>query len=95
MATPGHTSGHTAYLVPSAGAVATGDTLCTGHALSRVDGPQLLEPWFDHDRFGVVTALDTLAALDAGVILPGHGPLLTAPIAEAAATARERATTIA
>ena len=88
--TPGHTSGHTAYLVPSAGAVATGDTLCTGHALSRTDGPQLLEPWFDHDRAAVVGQLDTLAALDADVLLPGHGPLLRTPIATAAATARER-----
>ena len=84
VATPGHTSGHTAYLLPAVGAVATGDTLCTGHALSRTEGPQLLEPWFDHDRTAVVAALDTLAALDAGVILPGHGPLLRAPIADAA-----------
>ena len=90
-ATPGHTSGHTAYLVPAAGAVATGDTLCTGHALSRDEGPQLLPSWFDHDRAAVVAALDTLAALDAGVLVPGHGPLLGTPIAEACAVARERA----
>lgn len=89
--TPGHTSGHTAYLVPAAGAVATGDTLCTGHALSPADGPQLLEPWFDHDRAAVVAALDTLAGLDADVVLPGHGSLLREPIATAAATARTRA----
>ncbi|MHA3703574.1 MBL fold metallo-hydrolase [Jatrophihabitans sp. YIM 134969] len=86
--TPGHTSGHTAYLIPSAGAVVTGDTLCTGHALSRVEGPQLLPPWFDHDRAGVVDQLDTLAALDADIVLPGHGPVLGATLAAAADAAR-------
>lgn len=90
VATPGHTSGHTAYLLPAVGAVATGDTLCTGHALSKLEGPQLLAPWFDHDRAGVIDSLAVLAALDADVILPGHGPLLGAPLAEAAAIARRR-----
>lgn len=90
--TPGHTSGHTAYLLRDAGALLTGDTLCTGHALSRLEGPQLLAPWFDHDRAGVLDALDTLAGLDADVVVPGHGPVLGATLAEAAAIARDRAT---
>lgn len=90
VATPGHTSGHTAYLLPEVGAVATGDTLCTGHALSRDEGPQLLAPWFDHDRAGVIASLAVLADLDADILLPGHGPLLGASMAEAAEIARER-----
>lgn len=90
VATPGHTSGHTAYLLPDAGAVVSGDTLCTGHALSAVEGPQLLPDWFDHDRAGVVASLDTLAALDADLLLPGHGALHRAPMAEAVGEARTR-----
>ena len=35
IATPGHTSGHTAFLVPGARVLLTGDALVTGHALAR------------------------------------------------------------
>ncbi|WP_198943581.1 MBL fold metallo-hydrolase [Actinokineospora bangkokensis] len=86
--TPGHTSGHCAYHLPGSGAVITGDTLVTAHPTSRVDGPQLLRPFFSHDQAATVAALDTLAGLDASVILPGHGPVVRQPIADAAQHAR-------
>lgn len=73
VATAGHTSGHTAYLVPAAGAVATGDGLCTAHATSPVEGPQLLPRMFQHGDD--VAGLDPLEDLDADVVLPGHGPV--------------------
>ncbi|POM27316.1 Metallo-beta-lactamase L1 precursor [Actinomadura rubteroloni] len=74
--TPGHTSGHTAYFIPSAGAVATGDSLITGHAVSRRRGPQLIAPWFNHGDDGeIVAALAALERLDADTVLPGHGPV--------------------
>ena len=86
--THGHTSGHTAYLLPDAGAVATGDGLITGHAVSRTVGPQLIPPWFDHgDSAG---ALAPLAALDADLVLPGHGDPWRGPVAAAVARARAR-----
>lgn len=88
--TPGHTSGHTCYLLPDAGVIVTGDTLVTGHPTSAVAGPQLLLPIFHHDLGRTVEALDTLGALEADLVLPGHGPPHRGPIAEAAATARER-----
>jgi glyoxylase-like metal-dependent hydrolase (beta-lactamase superfamily II) len=88
--TPGHTSGHTCYLLPDAGVIVTGDTLVTGHPTSGLTGPQLLLPVFHHDLDGTVEALDTLEALNADLVLPGHGPLHRGPIAAAAVEARDR-----
>lgn len=87
--TPGHTTGHTAYLVPSAGAVATGDGLCTGHATSPTTGPQLLPRMFQHGDD--VAGLSPLAGLDADTVLPGHGPVHRGPINESVRAAREAA----
>ena len=86
--TPGHTSGHTAWLLPGVGVVATGDALATGHPTSRRAGPQVLDPMFHHDGAAVPAALDTLAALDAAVVAPGHGPAWHGAIEEAVARAR-------
>ncbi|RHW25464.1 MBL fold metallo-hydrolase [Nocardioides immobilis] len=88
--TPGHTTGHTAYLVPSAGAVATGDGLCTGHATSPTAGPQLLPKMFQHGDD--VAGLSPLDGLDADTVLPGHGAVHRGPIGEAVRAAREAAT---
>lgn len=87
VATPGHTSGHTAYLVPSSGAVATGDGLCTAHPTAPDVGPQLLARMFQHgdDAAG----LTPLEHLDADVVLPGHGPVHRGPIGDAVRAARE------
>lgn len=78
--TPGHTPGHSAYLLPAANAVATGDALVTGHAVSRQHGPQPIHPMFDHDND---LALETFAAINGqwrGLsLLPGHGPVLLRP----------------
>lgn len=90
VATHGHTSGHTAYHLPQHGVIITGDALVTAHPLSKVSGPQLLPPVFDHGHGDTAAALDHLAALDADTILPGHGPALAMPIAEAVAEARAR-----
>ncbi|GAA4861182.1 MBL fold metallo-hydrolase [Actinomycetospora straminea] len=79
VATPGHTSGHTAYLLPGAGVLVSGDVLVTGHPTSRHHGPQRLPAFFDHAR----GSLAPLAGLDAGVLLPGHGPAWHGTPAEA------------
>lgn len=89
--TPGHTPGHTAYFVPAAGVVVTGDGLITGHPTSRQSGPQLALPMFDDDRGASVAALDRYAAVEADLLLPGHGPAHHGSVAEAARLARERA----
>ena len=71
--TPGHTSGHTAY---AAGRVLlTGDALVTGHMLSSRTGSQRLTGMFHHDVDAMDASLDVIAAVDADVIIPGHGPV--------------------
>ncbi|MGB3769506.1 MAG: MBL fold metallo-hydrolase [Rhodococcus sp. (in: high G+C Gram-positive bacteria)] len=89
--TSGHTSGHTAYSVPAAGAVLSGDALITGHALSDRDGPQMLPPLFSHDRQRELGALDAIAALDADVLIPGHGGVHRGSVADAVRRVREGA----
>jgi glyoxylase-like metal-dependent hydrolase (beta-lactamase superfamily II) len=88
VATHGHTSGHSAYLFPGAGVIATGDALVTGHACTRIDGPHLLPGYFNHGD--PLPALDALAAVDADQLAPGHGPARRIPIAEAVEQARAR-----
>jgi glyoxylase-like metal-dependent hydrolase (beta-lactamase superfamily II) len=87
VATPGHTSGHTAYLLPGANALVCGDALVTGHPTTARTGPQRLPPFFDHDTVRAEAALDVLAGLDAAVLLPGHGPAWRGRPAEAVAQA--------
>jgi glyoxylase-like metal-dependent hydrolase (beta-lactamase superfamily II) len=89
--TPGHTLGHTAYHLPRAGILVSGDALVSGHPTSRVRGPQLLLDMFHHERARAVASLDVLAALEADLLLPGHGPAHRGPVREAALRARERA----
>lgn len=86
--TPGHTSGHAAYLFREHGAVATGDALVTGHGLSTLRGPQLLPSFFAHDDARAARTLDAIAALDAGVVLPGHGPVWRGDLGVAVERAR-------
>lgn len=78
--TPGHTPGHTSYLLPRAGAVATGDAVVTGHPTSGRAGVQLLHPMFHHQPELVSTSLSALAEVNATVILPGHGPAMEGPL---------------
>lgn len=84
--TRGHTSGHTCYFFPSAGAVCTGDELVTGHAVVSRVGPQS-PPAFFQER-DTRDAILPLAELDAGLILPGHGDPLRMPMADAVRVAR-------
>ncbi|MFJ8145631.1 MBL fold metallo-hydrolase [Streptomyces sp. NPDC096048] len=89
--TPGHTDGHCAYHLPGTGVVISGDALVSGHATSRIAGPQLLPGMFHHDPARAAASLDVLAGLDGDVLLPGHGPVHRGPVKEAARQARERA----
>ncbi|WP_433803576.1 MBL fold metallo-hydrolase [Actinomycetospora sp. CA-084318] len=90
--TGGHTSGHTAFHLPTAGVVLTGDGLVTGHALSPTSGPQLIAPWFDHGTDAQMDeALTVLQGLDADLVLPGHGPAHRGSLRAAVDEARDRA----
>lgn len=89
--TPGHTPGHTAFYLPAAHAVATGDALVTGHALSRHRGPQMLDSMFHTDDDGARRSLGQLGKLDASLLLPGHGPAVRVGVSQAVGTVRSRA----
>ncbi|MEU8742597.1 MBL fold metallo-hydrolase [Streptomyces parvulus] len=89
--TPGHTDGHCVFHLPGAGVVISGDALVSGHAISWIEGPQLLPDLFHHDRARAVDSLDVIAGLDGDLLLPGHGPLHRGPVKDAAERARERA----
>ncbi|MFT4200064.1 MBL fold metallo-hydrolase [Gordonia sp. (in: high G+C Gram-positive bacteria)] len=72
--TPGHTTGHTAYLLPDEGVLFTGDALVTGHPLSRCSGPQILPAVFNHDEAQTLDSAKLLENHPACTIVPGHGP---------------------
>ncbi|MFD4352845.1 MBL fold metallo-hydrolase [Nocardia sp. NPDC058518] len=91
--TPGHTSGHSAFHFPDAGAVATGDTLVTAHPTSKFHGPQVLPKFFNHSTPDTVLALRALESLAADLVLPGHGDPFAEGIGRAVDRARAHATT--
>ncbi|CAL9334911.1 Hydroxyacylglutathione hydrolase [Nocardiopsis dassonvillei] len=88
VAAPGHTSGHTCYLLPGLGVLVTGDALVTGHPLTPFEGPQPLPSMFHHDPGEMVRSWDALAGLDADTLLPGHGPVWRGTPREAVERAR-------
>lgn len=77
---PGHTSGHSAFLLPEEGIVLTGDLLVTAHGTTAHRGPQLLPSFFHHDLPALPAALEQLAGLEADAIVPGHGPARRGPL---------------
>lgn len=89
--TPGHTQGHSAYLLPESGILISGDALVTAHPTSRLIGPQLLPGMFHTDRQRALESLSVLEGVDAQAVLPGHGPLYRGSAKQAASVARERA----
>lgn len=84
--TPGHTSGHICLRVGEA--LLTGDALVTGHAITGRKGPQLAAGFFHTDAAQAATALDRIAAIEASVIVPGHGSVWHGSARDAAAIAR-------
>jgi glyoxylase-like metal-dependent hydrolase (beta-lactamase superfamily II) len=80
---PGHTPGNASIFLPRAGAIAVGDSFVTGHPLSRKSGPQMLHRMYHADPAAALAAIPRLAGINASAILPGHGPALRMPLAEA------------
>ncbi|MGN5377733.1 MBL fold metallo-hydrolase [Streptomyces lasalocidi] len=89
--TPGHTDGHCVYHLPDAGVVISGDALVSGHAISRIKGPQLLTDFFHHDRAQALASLKPIGELEGDILLPGHGPVHRGSVRTAADLALERA----
>lgn len=85
---PGHTSGHTAYLLADAGIVVTGDALITAHPIAARTGPQLVPAFFSHAPEQLDAGLDALANVEADTVLPGHGPVWRGSLRSAVEAAR-------
>ncbi len=85
---PGHTPGSVGYLFADRGLLFTGDALVTHDAITGHHGPAVVSRAFTHDGQAALAALTTLAAIDASLLLPGHGEPFTGTPADAAAQAR-------
>ena len=75
IATPGHSPGHTSYLVPGSGVLIAGDAVVTGHPVSAVAGRlQMLHAAYHADpRAADASADELLHGQRFGVLAPGHG----------------------
>ena len=71
--TPGHSHGHCALFVESAGVLFVGDAMCTYHVFTGRRGPQLMPSAFASSIEQAVNSLGALADTGAQVVLPGHG----------------------
>jgi len=88
--TPGHTQGHASLHLPEQGVLISGDALITIDLWDHDRrGPQMIRPQFNHDHQQAIQSLDRLAALEANVILPGHGEIWRGSPAGAVEQARQ------
>jgi glyoxylase-like metal-dependent hydrolase (beta-lactamase superfamily II) len=86
---PGHTPGSVAFHLPAQGAVLTGDALVTRDSLADRTGPTIVCAAFTHDTTQALASLESLASLDAGLVLPGHGNPYKHGISQAVRQARQ------
>lgn len=89
---PGHTPGNAAILLPRAGAIAVGDSFASSHPLTRKTGPQMLHHMYHSDPDAALEVTRRLDGIHASVVLPGHGPALRMPLAEALTELHRRET---
>ncbi len=73
--TPGHTGDSVCFLLPDEGSVLTGDTVLGG-------GSPIVKPGRLGQFFDSLDRLSEVLAAPGSMILPGHGPVLTDPLAQ-------------
>ena len=86
---PGHSEGSAALHLAARRMLFVGDALATLNVMSGKTGPQLAPFGSDLDR--ARESLRRIEAIDAEVVLPGHGPPWTGGVAEAVRLVREGA----
>jgi glyoxylase-like metal-dependent hydrolase (beta-lactamase superfamily II) len=87
---PGHTPGMSAVLLEGRRTLITGDALVTRNPLTGRRGPQIMPAGLNRDSQQALRSLDSLAAANADLILPGHGDPWEGEPREAVRTAREQ-----
>jgi len=90
VATPGHTAGHTSFVLADRGVVFTGDALVTLDPLTRVTGPCLMPDPVNADPAAAQGSLAALEPLEASLLLPGHGAPWSGSPRDAVAAVRQR-----
>ena len=85
--TPGHTPGHAAYFLAEAGVLFTGDSLVTRNPVGGRRGPRMIDEPFHADPTEARRSLSRYTALDAHLLLPGHGDPWRGRIADAVSAA--------
>jgi glyoxylase-like metal-dependent hydrolase (beta-lactamase superfamily II) len=87
--TPGHTVGHCALHFPDRDAVIAGDAIVMLDPYLGAKGPRIVAGAATADSGWALRSLDALAALDAGMVLTGHGEPWRGGTAEAVRLARQ------
>jgi len=77
IATPGHTAGHCAFLLPDRGIVFTGDALVTLDPYTGREGPRIVARAATADVAANLVSLSALGKTEASLVLPGHGAPFT------------------
>lgn len=85
--TPGHTEGHSSFVLPDRGVLFAGDALVTTDPLTGALGPRVPADPLNVDTAQARGSLAKLEQVDAEIVLPGHGE----PWRQSAAGAVERA----
>jgi glyoxylase-like metal-dependent hydrolase (beta-lactamase superfamily II) len=87
--TPGHTEGHSSFLLPERRMLFTGDAIIMQDLFGKDRStPQVMIEPFHNDIAQVAESLDVLAAVDADLVLPGHGDPFEGSPAEMVSLAR-------
>lgn len=87
--TPGHTPGHTAYLLGAQRAVISGDAIVTLDPYTGRTGPRLVARGATWNSADARRSALAIGALDADLLAPGHGDVARGPVAATAAAALE------
>lgn len=91
ISTPGHTEGHVSLHFEDDGALIAGDALVTRDPVTGATGPRLPHDVLASDPEQARTSLATIADLDAGLVLGGHGEPWSGSAKAAAEQAQARA----
>jgi glyoxylase-like metal-dependent hydrolase (beta-lactamase superfamily II) len=86
---PGHTPGSVAVYVPTVDALFVGDAMTTGNVLTGERGPRPAP--FTLDPEAALASLAKLEAVQATLVLPGHGAPWRGAVAEAIRQVRQSA----